>query len=77
MKNHIFVIAEAGSNWKAGTYKNDVKRAKKLIDVASDAGADAVKFQTFRANTVYVNNAGSSKYLEKSGIKNGIDEIPR
>ena len=74
-KNHVFVIAEAGSNWKAGTYKNDIKRAKKLIDVAADADADAVKFQTFRANTVYVNNAGSSKYLGKSGISNGIDKI--
>ena len=31
--NHIFVIAEAGSNWKVGTYSQDLKQAKKLIDV--------------------------------------------
>jgi N,N'-diacetyllegionaminate synthase len=72
---HIFVIAEAGSNWKAGTYKNDLKRAKKLIDASVEAGADAIKFQTFRANTVYVKNAGPSNYLGKSGIKIGIDEL--
>ena len=75
INNHVFVIAEAGSNWKAGTYHNDIKRAKKLIDVAADAGANAVKFQTFRGNTVYVHNPGPSKYLVRSGIKNGIDKI--
>ena len=73
--NHVFVIAEAGSNWKAGTYSNDLKRAKKLISIAADAGADAIKFQTFRSNKVYVNNAGQSKYLGKSGIKVGIDKL--
>jgi len=25
---HVFVIAEAGSNWKDGTYKNDLKEQK-------------------------------------------------
>ena len=44
--NHIFVIAEAGSNWKVNTFEEDMKMAKNLIKVAKDAGADAIKFQT-------------------------------
>lgn len=73
--SHVFIIAEAGSNWKAGTYYEDLQRAKKLIQVAAECGADAIKFQTFRADTVYVPNAGNSKYLEKSGIKKNINKI--
>lgn len=44
-----FVIAEAGSN-----HNGDLSLAKELVDVAADAGADAVKFQTFRADEMYV-----------------------
>ena len=44
---HIFVIAEAGSNWKAGNYDKDIKRAANLIKVAAKSGADAIKFQTY------------------------------
>ena len=73
--NHIFVIAEAGSNWKVGSYNEDLKRAKKLIKIASQSGADAIKFQVFRANAVYVSDAGNSDYLEKSGIKKSINKI--
>jgi N-acetylneuraminate synthase/N,N'-diacetyllegionaminate synthase len=39
-----FIIAEAGVN-----HNGDLDLAKRLVDVASDAGADAVKFQTFKA----------------------------
>jgi N,N'-diacetyllegionaminate synthase len=73
--SHVFVIAEAGSNWKAGSYSEDLARAKKLIRVAAECGADAIKFQTFRADTIYVSNAGNSDYLEKSGIKKNINKI--
>ncbi len=52
--NHVYIIAEAGSNWRMGTPERDMTMAKTLIDVAVDAGADAVKFQTYRAETVYV-----------------------
>jgi len=38
----IKIIAEAGLN-----HNGDIKLAKKLVDAASDSGADAVKFQTF------------------------------
>ncbi len=72
---HIFVIAEAGSNWKAGNYKKDIERATKLIKVAAKSGADAIKFQTYNPKTVYVPNAGQSKYLRKSGINKNIFEI--
>ena len=50
-----FVIAEAGSN-----HNGDLATAKELIDVAVDAGADAVKFQTFRAEDLYVEESGEA-----------------
>ncbi|WP_042683875.1 N-acetylneuraminate synthase family protein [Candidatus Nitrosotenuis chungbukensis] len=71
----IFVIAEAGSNWKCGTYEEDLKQALKLIQIASDCGANAVKFQTFRSETTYVHNAGKSDYLDKKGISVEINEL--
>lgn len=43
-----FIIAEAGSN-----HNRNIKTAKRLIDVAKKAGADAVKFQTYYAKTLY------------------------
>jgi N,N'-diacetyllegionaminate synthase len=54
-----FVIAEAGSN-----HNGDLELAKELIDVAVDAGADAVKFQTFRAEDLYVEDSGQVDYLD-------------
>src|SRR5689334_17693265 len=42
-----FVIAEAGIN-----HNGDVTTALKMIKVAKQAGADAVKFQTFSAETL-------------------------
>ncbi|OCL27612.1 N-acetylneuraminate synthase [Orenia metallireducens] len=42
-----FIIAEAGSN-----HDQDLNQAKKLIDVAAEAGVDAVKFQTFTADKI-------------------------
>jgi N-acetylneuraminate synthase len=72
---HTFVIAEAGSNWKVGSYEEDLQQAKKLIEIASRAGADAVKFQTYRPETVYVPNAGQINYLSKSHASNSINEM--
>lgn len=72
---HIFVIAEAGSNWKCGDYSDDLNQAKKLIDVAKSSGSDAVKFQTYRPETVYVPNAGVSNYLQDEGIDEQITDI--
>ena len=73
--NHTFIIAEAGSNWKSGSYEEDLEQAKKLIKIASNSGADAVKFQTYRADTVYAYNAGNSNYLTEQGINKEINEI--
>ena len=53
-----FIIAEAGSN-----HNGSLDHAKRLIDVAVDAEADAVKFQLFRASKLYPKAAGRSEYL--------------
>lgn len=54
-----YVIAEAGSN-----HNGDLGTAKELIDVAAAAGADAVKFQTFRAEDLYVEESGGVEYIQ-------------
>ena len=53
-----YVIAEAGSN-----HDGDLDQAYRLIDVAVEARADAVKFQLFRARHLYPRNAGEADYL--------------
>ena len=54
-----YVIAEAGSN-----HTRDLGIARKLIDVAADAGADAVKFQTYSGRTLYSTKTPRFDYLE-------------
>lgn len=73
--DRTFIIAEAGSNWRSGTPARDMAMAQALIRAAADAGADAVKFQTYRADSVYVPNAGESDYLAHAGIKEPIVKI--
>jgi len=69
-----FIVAEAGSNWKVGNSAENDAMARKLIDIAKEAGADAVKFQTFKAKSTYVSNAGDSDYLRQSGeVRNVFD----
>ena len=48
-----FIIAEAGSN-----HDGSLEQAFRLIDIAAEAGADAVKFQVFRAEYLYPPNVG-------------------
>lgn len=71
----VFIIAEAGSNWRMGNTKRDLAMAHSLIEGAVEAGADAIKFQTYHADGVYVKNAGSSDYLSEAGIQEDIHEI--
>lgn len=52
-----FIIAEAGVN-----HNGDLMLAMRLIDVACEAGADAVKFQTFKVNKVLSRMAPKAKY---------------
>ena len=57
----VFIIAEAGVN-----HNGSVNLAKKLIDIAVESGADAVKFQTFKAETLVVKNAQKAEYQKKN-----------
>ena len=63
----VYFIAEAGSN-----HDGNLDQARRLIDVAAAAGADAVKFQTFRADTLYARGAGASAYLKAARSINDI-----
>lgn len=58
-----YVIAEAGSN-----HNRDLATAKQMIDVAGQAGADAVKFQTYTADGLYSRQTPSMSYLEDGGL---------
>jgi len=60
-EEHCFIIAEAGVN-----HNGNVELAKKLIDTAKDAGADAVKFQTFKAENVVIKNAEKTEYQKET-----------
>lgn len=57
----IFIIAEAGVN-----HNGSPELAKKLIDVAADAGADAVKFQTFKADRLVSKTAQKAAYQQQT-----------
>ncbi|MDD5086534.1 MAG: N-acetylneuraminate synthase [Candidatus Nanoarchaeia archaeon] len=57
----VFIIAEAGVN-----HNGDFKLAKKLIDAANEAGADAVKFQTFKSENVTSKYTSNSSYAERN-----------
>ncbi len=60
-KNKIFIIAEAGVN-----HNGDLRLAKRLIDAAKSAGADAVKFQTFLAEKLVIAHAPQAAYQRRN-----------
>jgi len=58
------IIAEAGVN-----HNGDIELAKKMVDIASDANADYIKFQSFKADDIVTKDAEKSEY-QKSNTKN-------
>ena len=68
LKNKTIVIAEAGVN-----HNGNINLAKKLIDVASKAGADYVKFQTFDVDQLILKNTKTAGY-QKRNLKNDISQ---
>lgn len=61
MAERVFVIAEAGVN-----HNGDINLALKLIDAAADAGADAVKFQTFKTENLVTQSAPQAEYQKNN-----------
>jgi N,N'-diacetyllegionaminate synthase len=61
MNPHCFIIAEAGVN-----HNGDPDLARQLVDAAADAGADAVKFQTFTAARVVTREAPKAEYQQRT-----------
>ncbi|WP_445372573.1 N-acetylneuraminate synthase [Methylomonas sp. HW2-6] len=55
--SRVFIIAEAGVN-----HNGDLETAMRLVDVAAAAGADAVKFQTFKAEKLVTQTAAKADY---------------
>lgn len=60
-KNHVMIIAEAGVN-----HNGDIRLARQLIDAAAEAGADYVKFQTFKTENLVSKEAKKADYQIKN-----------
>lgn len=58
---NTFIIAEAGVN-----HNGSIEMGKRLIDVAAEAGADAVKFQTFKAEQLVSSSAPKAEYQQQT-----------
>lgn len=57
MNKEVIIIAEAGVN-----HNGDISKAKKLIDIAAESGADYIKFQTFKADNIVSKTAKKANY---------------
>lgn len=64
MSSNTFIIAEVGVN-----HNGSVELAEQLIEAALKAGADAIKFQTFKASSLLTQDAPKAKYQCKGTIK--------
>lgn len=61
LNSRVFIIAEAGVN-----HNGNMDLAKKLVDAAAEAGADAVKFQTFQAEKLVSKDAPKAGYQQQT-----------
>lgn len=65
-KRSVYIIAEAGVN-----HNGSLDMAKKMVEVSAEAGADAVKFQTFKADKLVCRSAPKAAY---QAAASGSDE---
>ncbi len=64
-QERTFIIAEAGVN-----HNGSINLAKEMIDVASESGADAVKFQTFKADKLILKDIEKAPYQKMTTNRN-------
>ena len=65
----VYIIAEAGVN-----HNGSLELAKELIKVASECGADAVKFQTFKTDKLVTRNAKKAEYQKENDASSSTQE---
>ncbi len=68
--SRTFIIAEAGVN-----HGGSLDRALRLVDIAADSGADAVKFQTFQARELATPSAGTAAYQAAAGYRSQLQML--
>jgi len=69
---HTYIIAEAGVN-----HNGDIRLAKQLIDVAAESGADAIKFQTFKAHEATGIYADKAEYQKNGDSESQLEMIKK